>query len=58
MGNGGWAGGLGRHRRRVSGVTGPMEHQKVLGKGDEEVQARESEQHPGEPAKNPPGETE
>ena len=34
------------------------EHQEVVGKGEEEVQTRESEKHPGEPVKNHPGKTE
>ena len=34
------------------------EHQEVVGKGEEEAQTRESEQHPGEDVKTPVGKTE
>ena len=30
----------------------------MVGEGEEDVQTRQSEQHPGEPVKNPPSETE
>ena len=40
--------GLGSFRRRVNGCDRAEEHQWWWGKGEEEVQTRESEQHPGE----------
>ena len=54
-GLGEWARGFGRYRRRVSGVTGLR---NIRGWWERErVQARESEQHPGEPVKNLPGQS-
>ena len=51
----GW--GLGKSQKEERGDRAE-EHQEAVGKGKEEVQTHESEQHPGESVKNPPGEIE
>ena len=50
----GW--GLGKLQKEGQRCDRAEEHQEVVGKVEEEGQTRESEQHPGEPVKNPPGE--
>ena len=49
----GW--GLGKKKKEGQRGDRAEEHQEVVGKGEEEVQTRESEQHLGEPVKNRPG---
>ena len=51
----GW--GLGKTQKE-SQRSDRNEEQRVVGKGEEVVQAREPGQHPGELVKNLPGETE
>ena len=48
----GW--GLGKLQKEGQRSDRAEEHQEVMGKGEEDVQTRESEQHPGEPVKKSP----
>ena len=50
--------GLGKTQKEGQRRDRTEEHQGVVEQGKEVVQARESEKHPGEPVKNPPGGTE
>ena len=52
-GNNERAGGLGKTQKEGQRCDRTEEHQEVVG-GEEDWQTCESEQHPGEPVKNPP----